>query len=189
MAVNKIIYSDDIKIDLSEDNVIAAAVQKGYYFHDRHGLILEGTNVFDANTKDANAIPAAIVDGYTAYVNGEKVRGTIPKKSNTTAYIENKTDSYQIPYGVHDGSTYVELDPAQKALLIPQNIKNNVTVLGVTGEYGGEECVAQEKTVTPQVEAFDVQPDPGYTHLTVVHVNAIPYREVDNEYGTTIIIG
>lgn len=50
--------------------------------------------------------------------------------------------------------------------------------------------IPQEKTVTPSAITQTIVPDAGYTHLSKVVINAIPYKEEANDAGgTTITIG
>ena len=63
----------------------------------------------------------------------------------------------------------------EKAKLIPGNIRQNVTVLGVSGNMSPSEGVnAQTKTITPTKSEQVVKPDSGYTHLLQVTIAAIP---------------
>ena len=65
-----------------------------------------------------------------------------------------------------------------------------MTILGVSGSYGGEAVSAQEKTVTPSTSQQIVTPDNGYDFLSQVTVAAIPYNEESNAAGgTTVTIG
>lgn len=47
---------------------------------------------------------------------------------------------------------------------------------------------AQSKEVTPSTEDQLVIPDSGYEYLDKVTTYKIPYQEVENDFGTTIII-
>ena len=57
-----------------------------------------------------------------------------------------------------------------------------MTVLGITGDYAGEDTPTQAKTATPYTTQQVVVPDSGYV-LNQVTVEAIAYVETDNAAG------
>lgn len=85
------------------------------------------------DTSDATATSGDILTGETAYVGGEMVSGAMPNNGTYSQTITTAAQVVTIPAGYHDGSGTVEIDPTQQALLVPENVKDGVTVLGVTG--------------------------------------------------------
>lgn len=183
MAVNKIIYGGRTLIDLTGDTVSADKLIKGITAHDKSGESITGTCDYDANTQDATAAVAEILEGKTAYVRGSKITGTMPNRAGGSGTISAVDEEYTIQNGYHDGSGKVGIDPAEKAKIIPGNLKQGISVLGVEGTYTGEAAQAQSKTVTPKAEQQIVQPDEGYDFLSSVTVLAIPYEESENAAG------
>lgn len=191
MAISKVVYGGETLIDLTGDNITADKLKKGYTAHGANGEVINGTCEHDANTQDATAAEAEILAGKTAYVRGNKVTGTMKNNGAVDGKISAKAGKYTVPQGYHDGSGTVQIDSTEQAKLIPENIRDGVTILGVEGNMSGSEDVkAQSKSVTPKTTAQTVLPDTGYTHLTQVTVAAIPYVESDNSAGgTTVTIG
>ena len=122
---------------------------------------------------------ADLEDCVTA-VEGVKNNGAV------SGTISNVATPYKIPAGYHNGQGTVDIDPAEKAKLVEENIRIGVTLMGVPGGYGGEAAKLQGKTVTPTKSQQNVTPDEGYDALSQVTVEAIPaeYAEVSGVTAT-----
>lgn len=191
MAISKVVYGGNTLIDLTSDTVVANKLLKGYKAHGANGELINGSCDFDANTQDATASAAEILSGKTAYNKGSKVTGTMPNNGAVVGKIATKTGQYTVPQGYHDGSGKVSIDEVEQAKLIPGNIREGVTVLGVVGTMSGTEgAIPQAKTVTPSTAQQEILPDEGYNYLSQVTVLAIPYTESENSAGgMTVTIG
>lgn len=181
---NKIIYGGDVLIDLTGDTVTAATLLSGAKAHDKSGAPITGTCTYDADTSDATAVAAEILATKTAYVNGNKLTGTMPNNGSTNVVVSTK-DGTTIPQGYSDGSAKAIIDNASSTALVANNIREGVEILGVTGTMSGSEGMKpQSKTVTPSKTAQTILPDsPAYNCLSQVTVSAIPYVETDNAAG------
>lgn len=110
---------------------------------------------------------------------------------SVTGVISTKEGKYTVPQGYHDGSGTVQIDSTEQGKIIPGNIREGVTILGVEGAMSGTEGAnPQAKTVTPTTAQQVILPDEGYNYLSQVTVAAIPYSESDNSAGgKTVTIG
>lgn len=183
--VNKVIIGAEVKLDLTGDDVTPDKLAKGIKAHDKSGAPIVGTNTYNADTTDATATAAEILQGKTAYAKGAKVTGTMPNKGAVTLNVTKKSTPVTIPMGFHDGSGKAQVDPAEAAKIIPENIRDGINILGVDGTMSGTEgAKPQAKTVTPTFETQEITPDsPEYNFLSSVTVNAIPVSYTDNEQG------
>lgn len=192
MANNKIVLGNgEVLIDLSSDTVRADTLLKGYVAHGADGEIINGGCEFDANTQDATATDSEILIGKVAYNKGNRVVGIMPNNGSVSGTIVTKDGSYIVPQGYHDGSGKVTIDSNEQAKLIPGNIKQGVTILGVDGTHAGATAVTtQSKEVSPSFVEQTVLPDDGYDYLNQVKVKAIPIAYADNSAGgVTVTIG
>lgn len=191
MGKSKIIYGGNVLIDLTADTVVADKLLSGYTAHGADGEQVTGACTFDADTQDATAADAEILSGKTAYVRGVKKTGTMKNNGAVSIKITNKNDAIQIDHGFHDGAGAAAIDDTEKDKIIPGNIREGVSILGVVGEMSGSEgVVAESKEVTSSTVDQTVLPGAGYTHLAQVVVKAMPYVESENSAGgITVTIG
>jgi hypothetical protein len=189
--VNKVAFGGNTIIDLTADTITPDKLAYGATAHDKSGAPITGTSTKDADTSDATASASEILSTKTAYVNGVKLTGEMPNRGSVTGTITTKAGAYTIQNGYHDGTGSVAIDSTEQAKMIPENIREGVTILGVLGTMSGSEDVhAQSKTATPYTTAQTVLPDTGYNYLTQVTVEAIAYVETDNAAGgKTVTIG
>lgn len=192
-TINKVIYGGQTLIDLTGDDVAASDVLTGKKFHLPSGAQGTGTCTYDADTKDATVTASEILTGKTAYKGGAKITGTMPNRGAATGKITTKAQEYTIQNGYHDGSGKVSIDSTEQAKLIPANIREGVTVLGVEGSMSGSEDVkATAANVTPYTTAQTILPESlgDFNYISQVNVAAIAYTETDNQAGgKTVTIG
>lgn len=183
--VNKVVYGGETLIDLTADTITADKLAKNVTAHDKSGAPITGTSTFDADTSDATATAAEILSTKTAYVNGNKVTGSMPNRGAVTGTISTKAQQYTIAQGYHDGSGKVSISSTEQAKIIATNIRQGVTILGVEGTMSGTEDMDIEpaKTVTPATTAQTVLPATGYDGMAQVTVEAIPVVYTDNSAG------
>lgn len=188
---NKIIYGGNVLIDLTGDTVTADKLAEGITAHDKSGAPITGTNTYDADTSDATAVASEILLSKTAYVNGNKVTGTMPNNGSVSGTISTKAGTYTVPQGYHDGSGSVQIASAEQAKIIGSNIRQGITILGVEGTMSGtEDVTAENVSVTPTTSQQTITPSTGYNYIAQVVVAAIPYVETDNAAGgVTVTIG
>ena len=184
--VNKVIYGGTTLIDLTADTITAADLQSGVTAHDKSGATITGTNTYDSDTSEDNAVVAEILSGKTAHARGTALTGTMPNNGSVSGTITTVTGEYTVPLGYHDGSGKVGISVTEQSKIVAGNIRQGVEILGVTGTMSGSEDVnAQSKSVTPATTQQVVTPDTDqdYNYLSQVTVAAIPYTETDNAAG------
>ena len=189
---NKIVLaSGEVLIDLTGDTVEAAHVLDGFTFHDKSGAPVTGTCTYDSDTSDDTAAVGEILSGKTAHARGALLTGTMPNNGAQMGSISTKTQEVIIAQGYHDGSGKVSISADEQAKLVPSNIREGITILGVEGTMSGSESVvAQARSVTPKFTQQVISPEDGYTHLSQVTVQPITVSYSDNSAGgKTVTIG
>lgn len=189
---NKIVYDGKTLIDLTGDTITAADLQKGVTAHDKSGATITGTSTKDSDTSDATVAVAEILKGQTAYARGAKLTGTMPNNGAVTKTISSVAQKVTIAQGYHDGTGSVSIDTTEQAKIVAQNIREGVSILGVTGTMSGSESEKPEsgKVITPTTSDQVITPSTGYTCFTQVTVKKIPYAESENSAGGfTVTIG
>lgn len=191
MGKSKIIFGGNVLLDLTADTVEPDKILKGHTAHDKAGDLITGTCEFDVDSSEVTAADAEVLKGKTYAKNGAVRTGTMPNNGAVNGTISTKDGTYTIPLGYHDGSGKAGIADTEKAKLVPGNIRQGITILGVAGEMSGTEgATPQAKEVTPTVDEQVVLPDAGYNYLSQVTVKGIPYVESDNAAGgITVTIG
>lgn len=189
--VNKVIIGDEVKIDLTGDDITAEKLAKGIKAHDKSGAPIVGTCPFDTDTSEATATAAEVLNGKTFGAGGEVKTGSMPNQGGKTLEVTEKGAAVTIPAGYHDGSGKAKIASTEEAKLIPANIREGITVLGVVGTMSGSEGMKpQAKSVTPSFSSQEVLPDSDYNCLSSVTVAAIPVSYTDNaQGGQTLKVG
>lgn len=191
--INKIVYGGQTLIDLTGDTVTEEKVLAGFKFHGADGAIKTGTCKFDVDSSEVTASQAEVLTGKSFAKNGEILTGTMPNVGAQSGSITTKEQEVTITRGYHDGSGKIGIDASEQAKLLPENIKEGLTILGVVGSYTGSELIhATSATITPKITAQTILPtDLGeYNYISEINVEAIPYSEVENSAGgMTVTIG
>lgn len=189
--VNKVIVNGVTKIDLTSDTVTSDKLLSGYTAHGASGAPITGSCDFDSDTTDATATAGEILATKTAYVNKNKITGTMTNNGGVTGTISTVAGQYTIPSGYHDGSGKVSISSTEQAKIVANNIRKDIVILGVTGTLEpSSEVTAQSKTATPTFAEQTILPDSGVDYLSQVTVNPIPVTEVDNvQGGVTLTVG
>lgn len=191
MGRSKIVLGNEVLIDLTGDTITPDKLLTGITAHDAKGDEITGSCTFDVDSSKATAAVAEVLKGKTFAKGGKVLEGTMPNNGAVSGKISTKDGKYTVTQGYHDGSGGVEIDSNEKAKIIPQNIRKDVEILGVTGTMDSTEGVnAQSKEVTPKMSEQTILPDSGYNYLSQVKVKAIPVVETDNTAGgKTVTIG
>lgn len=192
MAYNKIIYGNQILIDMTDATITGSTeadkILNGYTAYAADGTKVTGTSNYDVDSSNTTATQSEVLATKTFASHGSVLTGTMPNIGEQDSVITTVAQSVAISQGYHDGSGTVEIDSTEQAKIIASNIRDGVSILGVVGNYSGTAVPTQTKSATPYTTAQTILPDAGY-NLSQVDISAIYYNESANAYGTTVTIG
>ena len=158
----------------SHENISAQIV-----FTDDTDNVVFKSEIFEMHFKDAlNAVEPLddtdakaeeILIGKKAYVQGEKITGTMPDNGELT--YTPSTETQTIPEGYTSGGTIAGVTSDIDSNIIPTNIRAGVSVLGIEGNLEPDKP-DQSKTVTPTTQEQVIMADTGY-ELAQVTINPV----------------
>lgn len=190
--INKVVFGNTTLIDLTSDTLTSKdQILSGYVAHLRTGETVTGSCTYDADTSDGTTAAGELLYGEIAYSNGNRIVGTMPNNGASNVTVTSKSGN-TIPAGYYDGTGKAVIDSASSNALIANNVRQGVTILGVTGTMSGSEGVkATTLSATPYTTSQSWVPsDKGdYNSFTQVDIAAIAYTETANSYGITATIG
>ena len=195
MGISRVEYDGKLLIDISSDTVKSENLLVGATAHDSNGDPVEGGCDYDMKTKDFTAFASDIRKGKTAGVNGQEITGSLEERDAAENIISKKDGVFTIPDGIHDGRGTVKISPTEMNKLKPENIRENVEILGVVGTMTGNEGENPSPKVTveaPLKEDLTILPEGDYTCFKEVLVKKVPYVETDmtaSNKGKWIAIG
>ena len=105
--------------DANDDDRIAAAT----------GTFTAANTVSSGQTA---AAAAQLLTGYSAFISGAELQGTMANNGSTSGTISTKAGTVVIPAGYTSGGT-VSISSTEQAKIIAGNIKSGVTILGQAG--------------------------------------------------------
>ena len=187
-----VLANGTVLMDLTSDTVDAAHLLAGYTAHGANGTPITGTCTYDSDTKDDDAVADELLYGRKAHSNGGAIVGRMPNIGGISGQIRHKNNPFYIPAGYHDGSGVVGIDPISASLLVAENIREGITILGIEGNMSGSENIKpQAKSITPTFREQAISADsPTYNCLSMVTVAPIAVTYTDNAAGgLTVTIG
>ncbi len=99
------------------------------------------TNVIDTtytgNILQQPASAEDILQSRHAFINGASVSGTLAMRIPVDRTISNYSTVYTFSSGAYASGWTVQISATEQAKIIAGNIKSGVSILGVTGTYGG----------------------------------------------------
>lgn len=162
MAYNKIVFNNNTLIDLTSDDVTAADVLSGKYFHGRDGESAQGS----MTNRGAVTGTIASKDGtYTIQAGFHNGGGSVG--------ISNTEKQKLIAGNIKKGVTILSVAGSYE------------------GEAANLQTLTKSYTPTASAQSEVITAGTGYDAIekVTVTVAAIPYVETANTYGTTVTIG
>ena len=160
-------------------------------FYMAKGFYSGTTGAIKTGSVGGNATPDSILLGKTAYVNGEKITGTLALKE-LDIYPSNVNQIY------NDKGLYkIKINTPNSVNLKPENIKSGVDIWGVTGSYAPKESNLDERifkcievdTSSKTFKGEVMTKTESYYKPSGTYINSIPYNLIAPEVGCYYLWG
>lgn len=126
-------------------------------------VVYEDEPLIDLTTDTVNS--PSVLSGKTFHdYKGDVLTGAMVNRGSGSASISTKAQSVDLPSGYYDGTGSVSISSAEQAKIIAENIKKDITILGVTGTHEGGGSYEEETLPTGGIWAkIDCggSPEPG----------------------------
>lgn len=198
--INKVVFGEEVLIDLTGDDVVESDVLSGKKFHRGDGEVVTGTCEYTVDASECNALPGEVLQGRSYAVGSSVKEGTMPNLGEAGIDVVDAVlgGTQKIPQGYYDGTGVVQLKDAEK--IIPGNIRWGVTILGVAGEVVegvSEDLVSPDVPITPyrylvadEDSPRSITPSDPYKYFSTLTLNPIPCSRTANSFGgITVVIG
>lgn len=149
-----------------DENIKAENIKSGVEILGVTGTLESGTGI---DTSDATATVKDILAGKTAYVDGEKLEGTMA--NNGDLVITPNTDEQDHSAGYYNSIQVRPVTSSVDTNIKAENIKSGISILGVSGSV--IELNGHELEVTPSTEQKVIEPEENYNAITRVTVKAV----------------
>lgn len=122
---------------------------------------------------------------------GTQITGSMVDNGAVIGNISTKDEEYTIHEGYHNGNGKVSIDSSEQDKIIPENIKKDVSILGITGTlkggYGytklGEADLTLSTTSTAQTEQLTIDcGEEAYTKDRMIYVRIRDKAGLRNGY-------
>ena len=120
----------------------------------------QAMKAYNEKWKDVSQVTASaanVLVGTYIVTNQGRIQGTMKNNGNVAGTISTKDGSYTIPTGYHSGAGTVKIADAEKAKIIPANIKKGVTILGQTGTCEAGTTTSGTDTTDATASASDIR--------------------------------
>lgn len=106
----------------------------GKYYKKVNVNVLQYTDI-----SSTTAQPDDVLEGkyFFPYNNAPRTEGTIPVRTASNPEFTSKNDSVTFQEGYYPQESTVKISPTEQAKIIPDNIKEGISILGVQGNYAG----------------------------------------------------
>ena len=99
-------------------------------------VVYEDEPLIDLTTDTVNS--SSVLSGKTFHdYKGDVITGSMTDRGSGSSSISRKAQTVYLNEGYYNGAGSVAIDSAEQAKIIAENIKKDVTILGVTGTHEG----------------------------------------------------